>query len=78
LAGLRLWSGGEGAIIIETDYLAVCGLRNMTIHITDPETDRLARELAELMGTSITAAVRAAVKNELNRERRKRGMPAIK
>jgi antitoxin VapB len=50
----------------------------MTIHITDPETDRLARELAELMGTSITAAVRAAVKNELNRERRKRGMPAIK
>jgi antitoxin VapB len=39
----------------------------MPINIKDPETDRLARELAELTGESITVAVGTALKDRLER-----------
>jgi antitoxin VapB len=35
------------------------------LNIKDPETDRLARELAELSGLPITAAVREAIEERL-------------
>ena len=35
------------------------------MNIKDPETDRLARELAELSGLPITAAVREAIEERL-------------
>jgi antitoxin VapB len=37
----------------------------MALNIKDPETDRLARELAELSGLPITAAVREAIQERL-------------
>ncbi len=39
----------------------------MALNIKDPETDRLARELAERMGTSITEALRTALQERLTR-----------
>ena len=41
----------------------------MALNIKDPETDRLARELAALMGTSITTALRTALQERLSRTR---------
>lgn len=38
----------------------------MALNIKDPETDRLARELAELSGLPITAAVRDAIQERLH------------
>ena len=43
----------------------------MALHIRDPETDRLARELARLQGNGITGAVRSALEAKLAEERRK-------
>lgn len=40
----------------------------MALNIKDPETDRLARELADATGESITVAVRTAIKQRLTRE----------
>ena len=37
----------------------------MALNIKDPETDRLARELAELSGLPITTAVRDAIEERL-------------
>jgi antitoxin VapB len=37
----------------------------VALNIKDPETDRLARELAELSGLPITAAVRDAIAERL-------------
>ena len=37
----------------------------MALNIKDPKTDRLARELAELSGLPITAAVREALEERL-------------
>lgn len=37
----------------------------MALNIKDPETDRLARELAELSGVPITAAVKEAIRERL-------------
>jgi antitoxin VapB len=37
----------------------------MALNIKDPETDRLARELAELSGVPITTAVREAIEERL-------------
>lgn len=37
----------------------------MALNIKDPETDRLARELAELSGVPITTAVRDALEERL-------------
>ncbi|WP_159621435.1 type II toxin-antitoxin system VapB family antitoxin [Ruania rhizosphaerae] len=39
----------------------------MALNIKDPETDRLARELADRMGVSITAALKAALADRLAR-----------
>jgi antitoxin VapB len=45
----------------------------MALSLKDPETDRLAREVAKLTGESLTEAVRIALAERLERERRKRG-----
>ena len=45
----------------------------MVLSIKDPETDRLARRLAQLTGDSITDCVRAALRDRLEHEQRRRG-----
>lgn len=40
----------------------------MTLNIKDPETDRLARQLAQRTGESITEAVRTALEQRMMRE----------
>ena len=45
----------------------------MALSLKDAETDRLAREVAQLTGESLTQAVRTALAERLERERRKRG-----
>ncbi len=45
----------------------------MALNIKGPETDRLARQLADLTDESITDAVKAALRDRLERERRRRG-----
>jgi len=42
----------------------------MAFHIKDPATDAAVRKLAAERGISLTAAVRLAVENELQRSRR--------
>jgi len=42
----------------------------MALNIKDPETDRLARELADATGESITVATREAIRERLERVRR--------
>jgi len=44
----------------------------MALSIRDPETDRLARELARLTGESMTGAIRVALEERLAREKRRR------
>lgn len=46
----------------------------MGMNIKNEETHRLARELAELTGESVTAAVTVAVRERLERVRREREM----
>ena len=41
----------------------------MALNIKDPETDRLARELAERTGLTITEAIKQAIQAELRRTR---------
>jgi antitoxin VapB len=48
----------------------------MAISLKDPETDRLARAVAALTGETLTAAVRNALAERLERERLRRGEPA--
>jgi antitoxin VapB len=43
----------------------------MAISLKDAETDRLAREVARLTGESLTEAIRKALQERLERERRK-------
>jgi antitoxin VapB len=43
----------------------------MAISLKDPETDRLAREVAALTGETLTEAVRKALAERLDRERRR-------
>lgn len=45
----------------------------MALSLKDAETDRLAREVAALTGESLTAAIRNALAERLERERRRRG-----
>jgi antitoxin VapB len=45
----------------------------MPISIRDPETDRLAREVARLTGETITGAIGTALRERLARERVRRG-----
>lgn len=42
----------------------------MPISIKDPDTDRLARELAAVTGESLTEAIRVALAERLERHRR--------
>ncbi|MCC5863300.1 MAG: type II toxin-antitoxin system VapB family antitoxin [Gammaproteobacteria bacterium] len=49
----------------------------MHMNIKNPETHRLARELAELTGESMTRAVTRALEERLERERRRRGRAGI-
>jgi antitoxin VapB len=44
----------------------------MSLNIKNEEADRLARELADLTGESVTAAVTEALRERLARERRQR------
>ncbi|MFZ3237339.1 MAG: type II toxin-antitoxin system VapB family antitoxin [Stellaceae bacterium] len=48
----------------------------MALSLKDPETDRLAREVAKLTGESLTEAVRKSLAERLDRERLRRGRPA--
>jgi antitoxin VapB len=45
----------------------------MALSLKDPETDRLARQVADLTGESLTRAVRTSLTERLERERLKRG-----
>lgn len=47
----------------------------MALSLKDEETDRLARAVAALTGESLTRAVRVALAERLERERRRRGHP---
>lgn len=44
----------------------------MALSIRDPETDRLARELAALTGETMTGAIRMALGERLAREKHRR------
>lgn len=44
----------------------------MAISLKDEETDRLAREVAALTGETLTEAIRKALADRLERERRRR------
>ena len=49
----------------------------MAISIKDPETDALARELAQATGTGLTEAIKRALMEELQRVQRTRGQAAL-
>lgn len=49
----------------------------MAINIKDPETDRLARQLAALTGEKMTGAIKTALMERLARERQKRECQAV-
>lgn len=46
----------------------------MALHLEDPETDSLARQVAALTGESLTQAVRTALSDRLKREKWRRGL----
>ena len=48
----------------------------MALSIRDPKTDRLARELAALTGETMTEAIRTALEERLERERRQQDQGA--
>ena len=53
----------------------------MALNIDDPETDRLARALADATGESIEAAVKTAIEQRLTREcptERERKLAAVR
>lgn len=49
----------------------------MSLNIKDNETRRLAGELARLTGETMTSAVTAALRERLEREKRRRGVDAL-
>jgi antitoxin VapB len=49
----------------------------MRLHIENQEAHDLARELARLTGESMTKAVTEAIRERLERERRRRGEEAV-
>lgn len=49
----------------------------MALNIKDPETDQLARRLANLTGEKITDAVKTAVRERLERETRNHGKASL-
>jgi antitoxin VapB len=48
----------------------------VALSLKDPETDRLARQVAALTGETLTGAIRTALSERLARERLKRGRAA--
>jgi antitoxin VapB len=50
----------------------------MAVSIKNPETERLARELAKRTSVSITEAITTALREQLAREKGKRGAPRIR
>ena len=48
----------------------------MSLNIKNEETHRLARELAQLTGETMTGAITVAIRDRLERERRERGVEA--
>lgn len=49
----------------------------MALSIKDPESDRLARELAQATGETITEAIRTAIRERLQRVRARMDGPAL-
>jgi antitoxin VapB len=49
----------------------------MALNIKDPETDRLARNLARITGESLTETINKALRARLEQEMRRRGKPPI-
>lgn len=49
----------------------------MALNIKNPETEKLARELARRRGTGVTEAVTAALQEELKRERNRVREPGL-
>jgi antitoxin VapB len=49
--------------------------RIVALSLKDPETDRLARQVARLTGETLTEAVRKSLAERLARERLRRGRP---
>jgi antitoxin VapB len=47
----------------------------MSLNIKDEEIHGLVRQLAALKGTTLTAAVKVAVKSEIEREKARQGKP---
>ena len=47
----------------------------MALSLKDGETDRLAREVAALTGETLTATIRVALRERLERERLRRNLP---
>jgi antitoxin VapB len=47
----------------------------VALSLKDPETDRLAREVSQLTGETLTEAVRVALRERLTRERLRRSLP---
>jgi antitoxin VapB len=47
----------------------------MALSLKDPDTDRLAREVAQLTGESLTEAIRRSLAERLERELVRRGRP---
>ena len=45
----------------------------MALSLKDPETDRLARQVANMTGESLTEAVRTSLRERLRHEKLKRG-----
>ena len=45
----------------------------MALSLKDPETDRLARQVASLTGESLTEVVRTSLRERLRQEKLKRG-----
>ena len=48
----------------------------MALSLKDPQTDRLAREMARLTGETLTVAIRTALEERLQREMLRRGQSA--
>jgi antitoxin VapB len=49
----------------------------MALSLKDKETDRLAREVAALTGETLTDTIRKALSERLEREKLRRGQPAV-
>jgi antitoxin VapB len=62
----------SSVVVYKTKYFLEW-ISAMALSLKDPETDRLAREVSKLTGESLTQAVRTALAERLDREKRRRG-----